>query len=285
MVKETDNYETPRAPNMINSLSNMFSFGFGLLQFILGIVYLSVYNYKYSLTTFSIDLIAGFMLTTGLIVITLCTVRLFLKAPKTQLALALTLAAFLLAFFILYLILGSIGLSMNNNDQFKREARTNIKVTARQYSESQKDRIATKKMDWLQMRFNCCGIDNQHDWKALYDYRNPYQPISYYDKQAYQHNRPYTSDVPDSCCKVPRSQCGKQGNFYGRDRSDFLFEEGCLHKYMGEFERDIRFLCGLAIATSIIYLCSSFGLIYVFNALRRSFEFEDVRNKNRLLYH
>lgn len=270
---------------MINSMSNMFSFGFGLVQFILGIVYLSVYRYAYSLTTYSIDLIAGFMLTTGIIIITLCTVRIFLKKPNQQLALALTLAAFLLTFFILYLILGAVGLSMNNNDQFKREARNNIVVTARVYDEMQKNKIATKKMDWLHGRFNCCGIDNLNDWKALYDYRNPYQPISYYDKQAYQHNRPYTSDVPDSCCKNPRSQCGKQGNFYGRDRSEFLFEQGCLAPYMHAFQRDIEFLCGLSIATSIVYLMSGFGLIYVFNVLRKSFEFEDVRNKNRLLYH
>jgi len=84
----------------------------------------------------------------------------------------------------------------------------------------------------IQMRFNCCGIDSLNDWKSLYDYRNPYQQISYYDKQAYQNNRPYTADVPDSCCKNPRSQCGKQGNVYGRDKSEFLNEQGCLAAYM-----------------------------------------------------
>lgn len=285
MSKEQEDYQTPRAPNIINGASNTFSFGFGLVQFILGIVYLSVYRYRYSLTTFSIDLMAGFMLTSGIIILALTTVRIFLKKPNEQLILVLTLAGFLILFFVLYLILGSVGLGMNNNGQFKRESRNNILMTARMYDENQKGKIATLKMDWLHNRYNCCGIDSLNDWKALYDYRNPYQPISYYDKQAYQHNRPYTSDVPDSCCKNRRSQCGKQGNFYGRDRSEFLFEQGCLGPYMSSFERDVRFLCGLSIAASIIYLISGVGLLYVFNALRKSFAFEDIRNNNRLLYH
>lgn len=148
MTKDSENYETPRAPNLMNSISNTFSFGFGLLQFILGITYLSVYRYAYSLTTFSIDLMAGFMLTSGLIIITLATVRIFLTKPKQQLAMILVLAGFLLMFFILYLILGAIGLSMNNNDQFEREARNNILMTARLYDETNKDKIATNKINW-----------------------------------------------------------------------------------------------------------------------------------------
>ena len=204
MSNNAENYETPRTPNIVNGLANTFAFGFGLLQFILGIVYLSIYRYEYSLTVFSIDLIAGFMLTSGIITISLCLVRMFLKKPKEQLGLALLLAGFLLLFFLLYLILGSIGLSMLDNEQFDREARVNIMYTARHYDELQREKIFTLKMDWLHQRFNCCGIDTLNDWKALYDYRNPYQPISYYDKQAYQHNRPYTSDVPDSCCKNKR---------------------------------------------------------------------------------
>ena len=148
MTKDSDNYETPRAPNLMNSVSNTFSFGFGLLQFILGIAYLSVYRYSYSLTTFSIDLMAGFMLTSGLIILTLATVRMFLKKPKQQLAMILILAGFLLMFFILYLILGAIGLSMNNNEQFDREARNNILQTARLYDEHNEDKIATNKINW-----------------------------------------------------------------------------------------------------------------------------------------
>ena len=74
-----ENYETPRAPNLVNGLSNTLSFGFGLLQFILGIVYLSVYRYEYSLTVFSVDLIAGFMLTSGLIISFFCLIRMFFR--------------------------------------------------------------------------------------------------------------------------------------------------------------------------------------------------------------
>ena len=148
MSKEQEDYQTPRAPNIINGASNTFSFGFGLVQFILGIVYLSVYRYRYSLTTFSIDLMAGFMLTSGIIILALTTVRIFLKKPNEQLILVLTLAGFLILFFVLYLILGSVGLGMNNNGQFKRESRNNILMTARMYDENQKGKIATLKMDW-----------------------------------------------------------------------------------------------------------------------------------------
>ena len=60
-------------------------------------------------------------------------------------SLALGLAAFLLLFFVLYLILGAIGLSMLDNEQFEREARVNIMYTARHYDEIKRENIFTLK--------------------------------------------------------------------------------------------------------------------------------------------
>ena len=147
-MSENDTYETPKIPNMLNSLSNMFAFGFGLLFFIIGIVYLSMYRYSYSLTTYSVDLIAGFMLAAGVILLLLTTARIFFKKTSTQLCSIVCLSVFLIIFFVLFLILGSIGLSMIDNEQFDYEARNNIIYTARLYDQTNKYRMATNKIDW-----------------------------------------------------------------------------------------------------------------------------------------
>ena len=54
--------EPPKTPAVMFTLINTLVFGLGLSLFIVGIIYLSIYRYEYSLTTLSIDLIAGFFL-------------------------------------------------------------------------------------------------------------------------------------------------------------------------------------------------------------------------------
>jgi hypothetical protein len=54
--------EPPKKPAVMFTLINTLVFGLGLSLFIVGIIYLSIYRYEYSLTTLSIDLIAGFFL-------------------------------------------------------------------------------------------------------------------------------------------------------------------------------------------------------------------------------
>jgi hypothetical protein len=154
MRNSTNNLRTskPNVPsklvNILNSLSNMFSFGFGLLLFIIGLSYLSIFSYKYSLNTFSVDLMAGCFLTSGLVVGALSIVRVFFKDQKNQLALTLSLAIVLLVLFLIYFLLGIIGLSMNGSDSFANEARQKMLRSMKAYDELNIQKKDTKKINW-----------------------------------------------------------------------------------------------------------------------------------------
>ena len=137
-----------RLINNVNSLANMFSFGFGLVLFTMGLTYLTRYGYAYSLNAFSVDLVAGFYLAASLLLVTLSVLRVFFKEQKRQLGLILSLAIVLVIFVLIFFILGVIGLSMNSNDEFVYEARADLEYTARRYDSLNMDKYETKKIDW-----------------------------------------------------------------------------------------------------------------------------------------
>ncbi len=182
---------------------------------------------------------------------------------QIQINIVLVIAVVLMAFFILLLVLGSVGLSMNNNDQFLHEARANLHSTARMYDESSTFKHETKKINYIQQRFNCCGVDSFNDWKSFHSYRNPNQPVKYIDKINYENAYAYRDDVPDSCCINYMANCGKQTYVFNRDRSSIINIRGCLSIYLRYFSNDLTFLCALSISVSIIFFVSSLGLAFV----------------------
>lgn len=277
--------EPPKKPAVLYNLLNTLTFGLGLSLFIVGIIYLSIYRYSYSLTALSIDLIAGFFLSIGVVLICLTTIRIiYIKNMDIQINIVWIISLALLAFFILLLVLGSVGLSMKDNDQLLNEARSNLEHTARQYDEASSFKHETKKINYIQMRFNCCGVNSFNDWKSLLNYRNPNQPIRYIDKVNYENSYAYRDDVPDSCCINMSPSCGKQTYVFNRDRASVINTRGCLGIYLSYFTNDLTFLCALSITVSIIFFVSSLGFAFVYMRLKDSIKFEDLRNNNRLLY-
>ncbi len=281
----SDSSGTPKKPAILYNMLNTLTFGIGLCLFIIGIVYLSLYRYEYSLTMLSIDLISGFYLAIGITLILLTTLRIvYIKKMQIQVNLALVLAIVLMAFFILLLVLGSVGLSMMNNDQFLHEARSNLETTARRYDESSTFKHETKKINYIQQRFNCCGVDSFDSWKSLHSHRNPNMPIRFIDKQNSENNFAYRDDVPDSCCIQQTPGCGKQTYTWGRDRSTVVNVRGCLSIYLRYFSNDLTFLCSLAITSGVVFFITSLALIFVYMRLKSSSEYENLRRNSRRLY-
>ncbi len=176
-----DSLRHPRFIQILNSLSNMLTFAFGLVFSTTGITYLSTYSYSYSLNSFSVDMMAGMLLTAGLIISILCTVRVFFKAPRIQYRLVLGLAITLVIFGLLFFILGICGLSIDHSSA----ALANFRNTIQKYNQNDKRSSYTRKVDWIQARFNCCGIAGYQDWKSMFSYRNTNLPVNHYDQKSY----------------------------------------------------------------------------------------------------
>ena len=273
--------------DIVYNVITMLSFGIGFSLFIIGILYLTTYQYEYSLTVFSVDMMAGLFIATGSILMIITIVRIFLFDPNVQQTMSLVIGILLILFFVLFFILGIIGLSLASNGEFTHEARLNLLTTARKFEEQNVRKHSTKKINWIQRKFNCCGIDSYQDWKSLIVFRNPNIPIQFYEKQQFENRYPYIDDVPDTCCVTPRLNCGKNVNVFGRDRNLIMFTKGCLDIYLKAFSNDIVFICAFATAISVLFLFSGCGLGYVFASKitqkrKRNFE-QNKSQRNRLL--
>lgn len=248
--------------------NNLLLFGIGLTLFTVGILYLTIYRYSYSFTIYSIDLLAGIFLSTGCILSGLSVCGIFLLKPLGRPVYSILFAVIIFVFFLLIFILGVIGLSMNNNDEFMTQTRENMMKTAKKYDESNVRGHETKKINWLHGKFSCCGVESYNDWKALINFQGVNGPVRYFDK--YNNKYPYIDDVPDSCCLNPGKNCGKNINVFGRDRSLILNTKGCLRLYYNSFSKDVTFLCVLAIIVSVLMIVIIIQLFVIFTLSNRN---------------
>jgi hypothetical protein len=268
--------------SVILNLINMFVLGFGLALFVVGILYLTVYRYEYSFTIFSIDMMAGIFLASGIIMILFSIFAVFLIKPYEQPHLVIIYSGVTFVLFLLLFLLGVIGISMNANGEFDDQIKDNMQYVANRYDLNNQYRHESRKMDWVQQRFKCCGINGVNDWRFLLTNRYgnsagnvnnvPYR-YDQYQNQGAGFNQP-RSDVPDSCCMLMAPSCGRQLNLIGsRDQQGaVVFIEGCFNAYSDYFSDDIIFICTLSLVISIGLLFISAILVFSFTLIRKNYE-------------
>ncbi|CAF0994961.1 unnamed protein product [Brachionus calyciflorus] len=257
-----------RTTSIIINITNAILFGIGLTLFIIGILYLSIYRYEYSFTIFSIDLLASIFLSVGCILCLLGLCGVFLLKPLGRPVYSILYAIGIFLFFLLIFILGVIGLSMNNNGAFLNQNRVNMLATMNKFDESNQHGHNTKKINWLQKKFQCCGLDSYSDWKSIVTFQGVNGPVKFFGK--YDNKYPYIDDVPDSCCINPNLNCGKNIHVFGRDRSQILNTKGCFQMYNLQFSKDVVFLSSLAVAISVLLLGLTLTLFFVFTLINRN---------------
>lgn len=280
---ETQVNKSIRITSYLITVNNVLLFGIGLTLFILGILYLTIYRYSYSFTIYSIDLLAGVFLAVGCTLCSLGISGIFLLKPLGRPVYSILFATLIFILFLFIFILGVIGLSMKNNEEFMLQTRENMMKSAKKFDESNKYSHETRKINWLHRKYSCCGINSYNDWKSLITFQGQNGPVKYFNK--YDNKYPYIDDVPDSCCINPTKNCGKNINVFGRDRSLILNTKGCLSLYYSSFSRDVTFLCVLAITISVILLILIIQLFGIFTFTNRnadlavqSFEQSERRN-------
>lgn len=139
----------PKLIQCLNSFSNMLTFGVGLVFLVGGCAYVSTLGPSYSLNRLSIDLIAGFQLAAGLVLVLLPSVRVcYAKRQSVQRGLVLTLTIFLVLFAVLFFVLAIFGL-MAGSESSRIEASDDMFKTLRKYDQyNQKTNSYTKKINW-----------------------------------------------------------------------------------------------------------------------------------------
>lgn len=168
---------------IVNMLFSTVLFGLGLLFLIVGIIFVTVYYYPYSLTNFSTILCAGLFIAFGSVVIIIALLNIVLvRLEKNQLVILTTFVALVL--FIILLIVGIWGLIATLSNNMSYEVRQNMQDTISNYDQSNMYHFSTQKINWIQQTFNCCGIINYMDWKSVFV--NSYGPYGF--QQQFQPN-------------------------------------------------------------------------------------------------
>ena len=230
-VESTDSAKSFRKTKLIFYLVNMLFFGVSVLLFVVGISYLTIYRYDYSLTIFSTTLIAGIFIAFSVVLFVLSFLNVIFIQTSRRRALSASLGGVLLVLVVL-LAFGIWGLATSSNrDYLNDEVRLDLMQTFQQYNERRTDKFETMKIDWVQTKFNCCGVDSYADWRAFFLYGGQYKPINYVDQWSVNNNLPYVDNVPDSCCSVPSPNCGKyhrqqQPSIYASEVINFNYQFG-----------------------------------------------------------
>ena len=261
--------------SVILNLINMGIFGIGLVLFVIGLLYLSIYRYEFSFTTFSIDMMAGLFLTIGILMAFFSGVAVFAVKPYEKPYAVIFYAAFVFLVCLLLFILGVVGLSMNGSGEFSSQIRNSMLLTASRYDQANPHFHQSRKINWVQQKFKCCGVDSYADWKNMAHYRGSSggnMNIRYVDKYQFENKYPYVDDVPESCCIVASTNCGKQINAVGRDRNSVIYSNGCQQPYLDHFTNDLTFVCALSITISITLLIISLVLVCSFSLIKRNYQ-------------
>ncbi|UJR32059.1 hypothetical protein I4U23_019527 [Adineta vaga] len=135
----------------------------------------------------------------------------------------------LLFVYIITMVLVFIGLLFGvvfviaMNERIAESAHSRLLVNIGQHPD--KDNDFYKKMDSIQQRLHCCGIDSYRDWS---------QGDVWSDQ----------SQVPTSCCIEEKVDCGKLTNF--NETNGLIYTDGCFNMIQKEINRNLMIVGILA---------------------------------------
>ena len=128
------------------------------------------------------------------------------------------------------------------------------------YKEVNETKYETLKFNWLQNKFNCCGVESYEDWKS---HLSTATYINY--KRLNNDTLIYLDDVSDSCCIKKTKNCGK---VYSDDKISNLNSNGCYQIFLQHSIENLNIISIFGIVLSLINLISTGVLaVVIFRSL------------------
>ncbi|CAF0994944.1 unnamed protein product [Brachionus calyciflorus] len=161
------------------------------------------------------------------------------------------------------------GLVKSLDENLAEQTKEIMRLDFKNYDENKSDNFYTQKIDWLQMNFNCCGIESYSDWRSYLLTNGQHQSVNYIDQWTINNNLPYIDNVPDSCCLSKKFNCGKMFSSQSSENKNLVINtKGCLNSYLEQSRKHIIFLAGLTVGISALILSSFFIYAFVYFFLR-----------------
>ena len=169
--------------------------------------------------------------------------------------------------FIALTTLGIWGLIITTNGSLKDQTRSEILASIDQYNDSDHNSIYVREIDWLQTRFQCCGLNSSEDWANRNFTENVAIELNDKTRSDFINRNQSLYDVPDSCCLNATKGCGLQFPMIEQ-----INQNGCFEPFFRFLSNDMKIICGIACALSSLSLISIAFLIYVCFALDANYE-------------
>lgn len=244
----------------------------GIVLFAFGVFYLTGWRYRFSFGKYSFDLFAVWLVTLGsiLFIVGYAFIKFKLKISNNQ-NMAMILIVIVFWIFIGSLVLSVITLRLYLNDNLVNQHRNNMIETMQMYDELDNNRHETLKINWLQQKYNCCGLESFTDWKSM-----PLTILSnsVNDQSESENNRTsYVDRVPESCCIRPSSGCGNLTHLDGKKVNATISIYGCVSKYNSIFSRDLQFIIGVSTLAWVWCLMSTILQVFEFKFAKKNASF------------
>lgn len=273
MKRQQADYESEtrslKQSKLLVYIINMIFFAFSIIMLVVGILYLSGFRYDYSFTRFSTTLVAALFISFGVIILLCSVLNAVSIHMNKKMFIVMVSSCVILILFLTLLAIGIWGLAVSADENtLSEEIKLGLVDAIKRYDERNPYRYETKQVDWLQQRFNCCGINSYSDWRSFYIYGDKFDTVNFVDTWSVNQNLPYIDHVPDSCCIRMSYNCGKQ--YYNNyapnsmNRNMILNLKGCLGSFQQYFTKDIVFLAALTVALSGIAILAWGVLVFAF---------------------
>lgn len=239
---------------------NLIVFLVGNALIVVGALFLTLFKHEFHFAQFSVQFASIVFIIVGVVLVVLAVVGLMLTKVESQLLKLAHIIGLVLTFLILA-VLGIWGFYVLSNDSLKSSTKEELQKSLDGFNDTDTSNTETIEFNWLQHKFECCGLDSINDWsnKSI-----TLLEESLSDSQIEElHSQNKTAfDVPDSCCFNATEGCGKKN-----PDSSTLHQDGCFEKFYSFLASDMKIISSISCILALLNLLAIGFMVYIFFTL------------------
>ncbi|XP_046861314.1 CD151 antigen-like [Xenia sp. Carnegie-2017] len=144
---------------------------------------------------------------------------------------------------IVILEIASFIIALVYRMKLKDDLRGDMISSIEEYGKDDQEGI-TKGWDWMQQKFECCGVNDSLDWARYYEKANGSHRI-----------------VPDSCCVTEKKDCGNPYRNADHSIKHKIYNKGCFN----ELEDFLKYnLLTIGIIAAVLVVIELVAIILAF---------------------
>jgi hypothetical protein len=242
----------------------------GQILISVGCIFLLIYQHDYFFVPGLLNAVSLLFIMIGIIMFCLSIVGL-VWVYKKNFILEGSYIVSLVAIAGSLLVIGIVVLALSLNGKISNKLYQELDESLELFDEFNPNSPHTVKINTIQANFKCCGLDSYRDWEPSRFLNKHVERDQYLNNDFLLKKNQITFNVPDTCCKRQKQNCGKDFS-----TNSTLYTQGCfsiLKQFVVNFSFTTFAVCmgvTLIILFSVVYflyvgLCFE-GDYYLLNA-------------------